>query len=201
MWNSAQHPWMSGSFTCLSHIIKSFQLWIWVFLSNSPSGQRSAGIFLTSGYCCVLLAETVWPAVASSPPADQPSPANQRAKAPAGFATPPWLRANQWVYFISNLVCLCFTLPMTNALNYQLLNLVLFVCDSLDVLPQRPASQTLRRTCRPGRLTFSSCPVIPNRCAMPTRGQRWEVETQESLKALPPTTPLTQPYATSHRSQ
>lgn len=59
------------------------------------SDQHSAGIYPTSGCCCVLLAETVSLAVASSPPADQPSPASQRATASAGPATPPNPRANQ----------------------------------------------------------------------------------------------------------
>lgn len=108
----------------------------------SLSGQRSASIFPTSGYCCALLAETVSPAAASSPPADQPSPANQRAKATTSPATPPCLRANQWVYVISNMVCLCLTLPMTNALNSKLLILVLFVCDFAIVLSQARFSDT-----------------------------------------------------------
>lgn len=64
-------------------------------ISLSRSGQQSAGTFLTSGYCCVLRAETVSAAAASSPSADQPSPASQSSKAPAGLTTLPSLRVNQ----------------------------------------------------------------------------------------------------------
>lgn len=81
----------------------------------SISGQRSANIFHTLGCSCVLLAEIVSAAAVSSPPAARPSPASQRAKSPPSPATPPYLRANQWVYLISNVVCL---LPVTNALSY-----------------------------------------------------------------------------------
>lgn len=95
--NSAWHPGMSGGPTLHYHTISFIQLLIWIFLSIPLSGQRSASIFPTSGCCCASPAETVSAAAVSSPPADQPSPANLRAKAPASPATPPCLRANQWV--------------------------------------------------------------------------------------------------------
>lgn len=155
----------------------------------SLSGQRSASIFPTSGCCCASPAETVSAAAVSSPPADRPSPANPRAKAPTSPATPPCLRANQWVYLISHMACLC----LTNALIHELL--ILSACCP------RPASRTQRRTARLGRPSVVSCAVTSNRCATPARGQRREVTTRESLRELPPTTPLTQPYVSSHRSQ
>lgn len=111
-------------------------------LSLSLSGQRLASIFPTSGYCCAFLAETGSAAAVSCPPDDQPSPANQRARAPASPATPPCLRANQWVYLISNMVCHCRTLPMTAALSCELMILVSCVCGFVWVLSQAHFSDT-----------------------------------------------------------
>lgn len=65
----------------------------------------------------------------------------------------------------------------------------------------RLASQTRRRTSRLGCPSAGSYPVMSNRCAIPARGQRWEVTIWESLTGRPPTTPQTQPYVSSHRSQ
>lgn len=93
--------------------------------SSSLSGRRSASTFPTSGCCCALPAETVSAAAASSPPGDRPSPANQSAKATTSPATPPCLRANQWVYLISNMVCRCLALTLTNASTHWL---TIWVC-------------------------------------------------------------------------
>lgn len=70
----------------------------------SISGQHSASIFHTSGRCCASLAGTGSAAAASSPPADRPSPASQRAKAPTSPATPLHRRANQWEHIVSSTV-------------------------------------------------------------------------------------------------
>lgn len=80
--------------------------------------------------------------------------------------------------------------------SYESMILVSCLCDSA-----RPTSPTRRRTARLGRLSVVSCPVMSNRCATAARGQRWEVTPQESLRELPPTTPPTRPYVSSHRSQ
>lgn len=135
----------------MSHISS----WLWMQMSGldyylknnlcfeyfSSSGRHSAGIFPTLGCCCVLLAGIASAAAASCPLADQPSPANRKAKVTASTTTPPSLRANQWVYLISNMVCLCLTLSMSYALNYELLILDLCVCD-ICVLSQAHFSDT-----------------------------------------------------------
>lgn len=46
------------------------------------------------------------------------------------------------MYLISNMVCLCLTLPITNTLNYELLILVLCVCDFVCVSSQARFSDT-----------------------------------------------------------
>lgn len=147
-------------------------------------------MFLTSARCFASLAETVTAAAASSQRVDRPWPVSQSAKVPASPATPPSLRVNQWVHFISNMVCLCLTPPSTNALNYELLTLV-------SCCP-RHVSQTRRTTARLGHLSVATCQSKSNRCAVPARGQRWVVATQESLQELQSTTPLTRPYVTLH---
>lgn len=70
----------------------------------------------------------------------------------------------------------------------------------LTVCCVRLASQTWRTACV-GRQSVISCPAMANRCAIPARGQRWEVTTRESLKEPLPKTPQTQPYVSSHRSR
>lgn len=91
----------------------SFQFLFWfVYLRLfCSSDQRSAGTFHTSACCCASQAETVTAAAASSPRAGPPWPATRSAKAPADTPTLPSLRANQWVFSMSNLVCLCPTPP------------------------------------------------------------------------------------------
>lgn len=76
------------------------QLWIGKLLCLS--GQQSAGTFPTSGCCCVLRAEIVSAAAASSQLVDQLLPASPNAKAPAGLTTPPSLRVNQSVCLMFN---------------------------------------------------------------------------------------------------